>query len=189
MRPLRRDVAAVDLPLGDVARQVADRVRVAAPGVRAGRDKELRDPALLQVVADRDVGLGAERVEDREDLILLDELARLRDGLRRVVRVVEVAVIDLPPVHAAAVVDVLEVRLRSERDGLVAGREPAERDRPTEQDRARGDARVGGGRARHDYERGEDEDQGGAHRPIGPTVAAVVRSAGCRRSLLRPPSS
>src|SRR6266542_107922 len=76
----------------------------------AARDEELRDADLVEVGARGDVLRRAERIEDREHMVLLDELARLLDGLGRVVRVVEVLVVDLAPVHLAGV---LEVRGRA----------------------------------------------------------------------------
>ena len=51
----------------------------------------------------------AEAVEHEGDLLLLDEAARLLDGLRRAVAVVEADQIDLAAVHAALLVDHLEI--------------------------------------------------------------------------------
>ena len=123
------DVRAVHGPFGDVRRLVGDRPRillaVAAERRAAGRDEELRHVLRVQVRAGRLVLLGAERVEDREDVLVLDEDARLADGLRRDVLVVEVLVVDLPLVHAAARVDVLEVGVqRPWRPTGTPGREP-----------------------------------------------------------------
>ena len=79
--------------------------------------------------------LGPNAVEDREHMGILDELPRLADGLGRVVRIVDVEVVDLAPAHAPAVVDVLEVRVRSARDSGVGDLVAAQRDRRAEQDR------------------------------------------------------
>ena len=57
--------------------------------------------------------LGADGVEDREDLVLLDELAGLLERPRQVVAVVAPEVLDLAPVDAAVGVDVLEVGVRA----------------------------------------------------------------------------
>jgi hypothetical protein len=96
---------------------VGDRPRVLAvvPPERraAGRGEELRHVFRVQVRADRLVLLGAQRVEDREDVLVLDEHTCLADGLGRDVPVVEVLVVDLALVHAAARVDVLEVGVRA----------------------------------------------------------------------------
>ena len=86
---------------------------------RAAADEELRHLALVQVVAHRERVLGADRVEDREDVVLLDELLREADRLRRVVLVVLDLVDDLAAVHAAVCVDVVEVRLRAAQHRLV----------------------------------------------------------------------
>ena len=65
--------------LGGVGRDVPDRPRVAAvvaaEGARAARDEQLRDLGRVQERPDREVVARPERVEDREDAVLLDELA------------------------------------------------------------------------------------------------------------------
>src|SRR5262249_40718678 len=58
---------------------------------------------------DRGVGRRAERIEGREHLILLDELAYHLDGLRRAVAVVPGDEVDLAAVDAALLVDHVEV--------------------------------------------------------------------------------
>ena len=104
--------------------------------------------------------LGADLVEHQEDLVLLDEAPGLLDGLRRVVGVVEVAVVDLPAVHAAVVVHVLEVGRRAVGNDRVGGLRPAERDGAADQDRARRDARVAVRRGAGDAgERERDEGE------------------------------
>jgi hypothetical protein len=75
---------------------------VAAERRRARRREDLGHFHLVEVRADRLVVLGAERVEDREDILVLDEDPRLAHRFRREVLVVEVLVVDLPLVHAAA---------------------------------------------------------------------------------------
>jgi hypothetical protein len=81
-----RAVGAADAGLGEEARQVRQRPGVlrgvARDRARAAPDEELRDPELVEVWPDREGVLGADRVEDREHLVLLDEPARLLDRLR-----------------------------------------------------------------------------------------------------------
>ena len=175
LRP--HDVPREHDPLGLVARDVADRPRVALevapPRRRAARDEELRDARLVEEVADRQVVRRPERVEHREDAVLLDELADRLDRPRRVVGVVEVLVLDLPPVHAAAVVHVLEVGVRASRDrgrrrGLAGERRGA-----ADQDRVVAHARVGRGareRRRHEdeSEQAERARHGGERTPYPP---------------------
>ena len=83
----------------------------------------------VQIRAHLEHVLGAERVEDREHMVLLHELPRRLRGLRRVVRVVHDLVVDLAPEDAAVRVDVGEVRLGSSchRRVVVALRHRSER--------------------------------------------------------------
>ncbi len=137
-----------DPGLGRVRRPQADRVgeaaRVGAERGRTGRSEELRHLPLVEVVADREVLLRAERVEDREDAVLLDEPARLRGRAHRVGGVVPRDVLDAAAVHPAAGVDVVEVRLRAARDRGVGRLGPRQRRGAAEQDRRGGHAGVGG---------------------------------------------
>ena len=77
---------------------------------RTRGDIELRDLVVVQVRAKHHVRPGAERVEDREDVILFDLLPHELERLRRIVAVVLIFVHDLAPVDAALIVDVREVR-------------------------------------------------------------------------------
>ena len=110
---------------------------------RARGGEELRHLLRVQVVAHREVLLRPEAVEDREDLVLLDELAGRLHRLCRVVRVVDDRVDDLPAVHPTARVDVLEVRVRAARHRGVRRRSARQRRGRAEEDRRRGHARVG----------------------------------------------
>jgi hypothetical protein len=121
---------------------VADPASVAAPRRRAGRDEQLRHLDLVQVVADREVRLGSERVEDGEDLVLLDEPADRLHHLSGVVGVVDDAVVDRPLRHAAAGVGELEVRLSASGDRGVRGGRAGERRRPADDDGRRADAGI-----------------------------------------------
>ena len=127
------DELGVDLRLARVVGLPADRPRVLLgllrPVVRAGRDQHLRHLLLVQVPARRDDRSRSQAAEVREDLVLLDELLRERHRLRRVVGVVVVRELDLPPVDAAVRVGVQEVRLLGGRDGRVERGRPAERER------------------------------------------------------------
>ena len=174
IRPRLRDVVAVDRSLAPVPWLEADRPRillvVASPGAPAARDQELRDLQLVQVRADREVLLRTERVVDREDLVVLDEVAGLLDRLRRIVGVVVVLVLDAPAEDAAVVVDVLEVGVGPLRDRRVGGGRTAERRRPADQDLLRGHPGRAGAARRcggDDHERSEhaEEDPGLPHSP------------------------
>ena len=93
------------IALGLVARLEADRVRVLgrvrAEGRVAGRGEELRHLHRVQVVARGEVLLGAERVEDREDVVLLDELPGLLRPCSPGCRRRRERVVDLAAEHAA----------------------------------------------------------------------------------------
>ena len=140
------DVEAVDPRLRDVVGLPPDRPRIllvlAAELRRAGRDEYLRHGLRVQVRAYGLVDLRADGAHDREDLVLLDELARQLDGVDGVVAVVVVLPDDLAPVDAAlavralAGVDVAEVHLHSRRDRAVARDRSGQRIRPADLDRA-----------------------------------------------------
>ena len=105
---LLQEVGRVDAALALVIGLPADRPGVAlriVPFRRAGRDEKLRHLLLVHILPDRAVGRRAERADRAEHLVLLDELADLLDGFRRRIGVVIGEQIDLPPVHAALVVD------------------------------------------------------------------------------------
>src|SRR5205823_5589204 len=106
---------------------------------------------------------GAERVEDREDVLVLDEVARGADGLRRDVLVVDVLVVDLALVHAAARVHVLEVGVGALGDRAEALRDSGQGRGPADVDRRRSDPRIGGRAAEGDgdseYEEGRSCDE------------------------------
>src|SRR5438477_1996034 len=108
----------------------------------------MRNLELVQVRTDREILLGSERVVDRKDLVVLDELTGLFDRLRRVVRVIVVLVLDAATEDAAVVVDVLEVGVGALRHRSVRGGWTAERGRPADQDLLCGDARRAGAACR-----------------------------------------
>ena len=105
----------------------------------AAADIELRDLAVVEVGTDRQRVLGADTVEDREDVVLLDELSRQLNRLGDVELVVFVLVDDLPPEDSALRVDVLEIRVRAAPDRGVGRRRPGDGDRPAQRDRRRRD--------------------------------------------------
>ena len=82
----------------------------------AAADEELGHLTVVEIRADRKRVLGADAVENGQNLILLDKLARERDRLRDVELVIEVLVDDLPAEDAAFGVDVLEVCVRAAAD-------------------------------------------------------------------------
>src|SRR5690349_6169601 len=59
----------------------------------------------VEILHDRSIGGRAERAEDRQHLLLLDELAYLLHGARRTVPVIEADELDLAAVDAATLVD------------------------------------------------------------------------------------
>ena len=164
------DLPPVDRALAAVALEEAHRPRVAlrrtADRLGTVACEQLRDLPRVQVVADREVVGGADRVEDGEHAVLLDELPGQLHRLRRVVAVVVEAVDDLPPVDAARGVDVVEVRLRTGADRAERGGLTGQRDGAADQHRRRGDTRLGarscaGGRCRdrRQRQRGERDDE------------------------------
>ena len=165
---VRGDVAAVDRALAREAREVSHRPRVLrmlGGELRdAATEEELRHLAVVEIGADRERVLGADAVEDREHVVLLDELARQRDRLRDVELVVEVLVVDLAAEDAAFRVDVLEVGVRTPPDRAVGGSRAADGDRPADRDRGRRDTGRRRGSAERDScrRRGELRD----HREI-----------------------
>ena len=76
----------------------------------AGRDEQLRHFLRIHVFVDRRVWRGAERIENQQHLIALDQFARLLNRLWRAVAVVVADEIDLAAVDAASIVDLLEIR-------------------------------------------------------------------------------
>src|SRR5213075_1187991 len=103
-RRVLADPLTVGAALGDVVRLPADRPRellvLQPPVASAGGDEDLRDLPLVQDRTSRLCGLGAERADVREDLVLEDQLVRQLDRLRRIVGVVVVLPDDLPSVDA-----------------------------------------------------------------------------------------
>jgi len=104
-------------------------------------------------------GRRALRRDDREDPVLLDQLARVGHRLLGLVAVVVIDGAHLAAVEAAAVVDDLEVEVHAELRRLLAG----ERQRPGEgvgaaqhdlavADPLLGDRRLGGGGEQHERE-------------------------------------
>jgi hypothetical protein len=69
--------------------------------------------------------LRSERLEQQQDLVALDQLARLLDGLRRAEGVVIADEGDLAAVDAAFGVDLVEIGGLGLADGAVSGRRPA----------------------------------------------------------------
>src|SRR3954453_21740512 len=145
-RPSVRADPTIERPLAREPREKAHRPRVALALQRQCREtaphEELRNGRLVQIWADGERVLRADAAEDREDLVVLDELPRLADGLGRVVRVVDVAERDLAAPDPAVVVDVAEVRVRAARDGGVRDLVAAERHGRAEEDRVVRDPRL-----------------------------------------------
>ena len=117
-----QDVLGVDHRLGVVVGLEAHGPREVlgiAPLRRAGGDVELRHLLLVHVLVDRRVARRAERLEEREDLVLLDELADHFHRLGRAITVVERDELDLAAVDAAGIVDALEIGIDRLGDGGV----------------------------------------------------------------------
>src|SRR5215203_2370015 len=161
------DVAPVDRALAHEAREVAHRPRVLAAlsleRARARAGEDVRDADLVQIGANGDRVFRADRVEDREDAVLLDEPAGLLDGAADLEAVVHVLVPDLPAEDASAVVDVAEVGVRARCDGGERRGRPCERHGPADEDRVACHAGIGGGagvgaRQRDERREGEDDE-------------------------------
>ncbi len=185
------EIAAVDAALAAVALEEANRPRVLrrrrAERLGAVCGEDLGDLLRVEVVANGEVVRRPDGVEDRRDPVLLDELAGELNGLRRVVRVVVVAVLDLAAVDAAAGVDPVEVRLRAGCDRAEGGCLAGERDRSSDQDGRGGDARVGGRSAAGDP--GCDQRSNGDERERGSFRDRLdERGHAERRRHRRPPS-
>src|SRR5205823_4501834 len=137
----------------------------------AGAGEDLGDLDSVQIAADRNRVLRADRVEDREDLVLLDELAGQLQRPRGVVAVVAVQVLELASMDAAAGIDVLEVGVRGWADGAEGRGLAAERDGAADQDLGAGDSWSFGRAAaccrnEENERRRRDEDEP-RHREIG----------------------
>ena len=107
-----QDIGRVDARLGAVVGLPADgpgEMLGIAPARRAGGDEQLRHFHVIHVFLNRGVARGAERREDQEHLVALDQPARLLHGLRRAVGVVICDEIDPAAVDAAIVVDHPEI--------------------------------------------------------------------------------
>src|SRR5207244_1352938 len=141
------------------------------------REQE-RDTVLLEVLERRHDRWGALRDDDREHLVLLDELACV---CHRVLRLVTVVVPDrphLPAVDAHAVVDGLEAEIHPELRDLLAreGQRARERVRAAEQDLGVGDALLGARRRRDHHDEGEQrKEPSGSH---GRSPCSGVREPG-----------
>ena len=115
-------VGAEDLAVHRVRRLPAEAVGVlgVAPAIAARLNEELRHLLLVQEGLDGSLGRGPEGSHVGEDVVLQDELPGQRGRVGRVVGVVEVGVLDLPPVHAAVRVDPVEDRVHGRGDLVVA---------------------------------------------------------------------
>ncbi len=102
------DVFPVDHAFGEIGRVPAHGPRIflgMAPLRRTGRQQDVRDLLGIHVFHDRGIRRRAHGADDGDDLVVLDELARLLDRLGRLVAVVERDQLDLAPVHPALLVD------------------------------------------------------------------------------------
>ena len=161
-----QDVGRIDARFGAVVRLPADgpgEMLGIAPARGAGGDEQLRHLHGVHVFLDRRVGRGAERREDQEHLVALDQLARLLHRLRRAVGVVIGDEVDLAAVDAAIVVDHAEIGAHRLADDAVGRGRPAVRHDVADLDLGVGDAGVvfllrGSGRG------GCGEDQSGSPR-------------------------
>ncbi len=75
----------------------------------AGRDEDLRHLLRVHVFLDRGIAWRAQRIEDQQHLVGLDELARLLHRLRRAVAVVIGDEVDLAAVDAALGIELVEI--------------------------------------------------------------------------------
>ena len=70
---------------------------VVAPQRSAGADEELRHLLVVEIFPDAEARRRAQRIEDRGDLFLLDQLSRLLDRLGRAVGIVDADQLILRP--------------------------------------------------------------------------------------------
>jgi hypothetical protein len=108
IRLLRQNEFCKTPGLADKAQIAADRPWVmlrVAKARGAGEQKHLRHLALVEVALHRGVGRRAERAEDAEDLVPLDETTGLLDGFGWAVAVIERDELDFATVDPAGVVD------------------------------------------------------------------------------------
>jgi hypothetical protein len=92
-----------------------------APFRCAGGDVELRHLLLVHVLVDRRVARRAERLEERENLVLLDQLTDHFHRLGRSEAVVERDELDLAAVDATRFVDAPEISVERPANGGVGG--------------------------------------------------------------------
>ena len=128
VRLLLQNVLGVDLRFALVVGLPAHRpgkvLRIVPLGGTGG-DEQLRHLLAVEVFLNRRVRRGAERIEDDQDFVAFDQLARLLDRLRRAVGVVIADEIDLAAVDAALGIDLLEVRVLGLCDHAICRRRSA----------------------------------------------------------------
>ena len=197
------DVLGVDRGLGGVVGLPAHGPREflgIAPLRRAGRDEELRHLLLVEVLLHHRVGRRAEQLVDREDLIVLDELAHHLDRLGRLEAVVVGDEVDLAAVDAALVVDHVPVGGDALADHAIGRQWPAVRIGMAELDLLVGDARIvlvlgadDGGGERESGTRGDErtafESRHGGSSSIAPFFGVVARSLAASRGQEKPARS
>ena len=92
------------------------------PLVGAASYEQLRHLVVVEVAPDRGVGRRAKRIEQQQHLVLLDQLTRHFDGLRRAVAVIAADEIDLAAVDAALIIDHGEIGSVRFADGAVGSK-------------------------------------------------------------------
>jgi hypothetical protein len=149
----------------------------------AAADEELRHLAVVEVRTDGERVLRADAVEDGEDVVLLDELAREQHRLRDVELVVLVLEDDLAAEDASLRIHILEVGVGAAPDRRVGGRRAAQRDGAPESDLRRRHS----GRCERERCRGDRRDQremalgsAGTERLTEPTLSRAVSGTGFR---------
>ncbi len=145
VRMVLQDVGRVDAGFGAVVRRPADGPREVlriAPARRTGGDEQLRHLLGVHVFLDRRVARGAERGEDQEHLVALDQLTRLLHGFGRAVGVVVGNEVDLAAVDAAIVVDHPEIGAHRLADDAIGRCRPAVRHDVADLDFRVGDAGI-----------------------------------------------
>ena len=111
VRHLLQDIFRVNPALGLVAGLPSHRPREMlgiVPFRGAGGHEQLRYLFFVHVAVNGGIGGGSKRVEDQQDIVVFDQLARLFERLWRAICVVVGDEIDLAAVDAAFVVDHLE---------------------------------------------------------------------------------
>ena len=112
------------LIIGDGAHRPGIVLRI-AKHCGAGVDKQLRHPVVVEIRSDSRIGRRAKTPENEGDPFLLDETSSLLHRLWRTVAIVDADEIEFAAVHAALLIDHLEVGGLRAAEHAIGGGGPA----------------------------------------------------------------